>query len=114
MANARSEGLRKLLGMDAREIIRQIEALPSKDRQQIVRWLWTRVEESPEMLEFFDEGIRSVEQKPLILLKKSAENRKVGYRIEFSSRAEGDLESVVRFLARRAALGCQTRSGIVG
>lgn len=50
--------------MKAREIISQIESLPPADRQEVVRWLWTHVEESPEILEFIDEGSRSLEQEP--------------------------------------------------
>lgn len=52
--------------MTVREIITQIEALQPEERQEVVRWLWTQAEETPEVLEFIDEGVDSLEREPTI------------------------------------------------
>lgn len=48
------------------EIQQAIEALPPKEQARLQHWFFERMEETPEMLAFIDEGVRSAETEPLI------------------------------------------------
>lgn len=58
------------------EIQQAIETLPPKEQAKLQHWFFERMEESPEMLAFIDEGIRSAETEPLIPIAEVRKNIK--------------------------------------
>lgn len=52
------------------EIQQAIETLPPQEQAKLRHWFFEQMEETPEMLAFIDEGIRSAETEPLISIEE--------------------------------------------
>jgi hypothetical protein len=52
------------------EIQQAIETLPPQEQAKLRHWFFEHMEETPEMLAFIDEGIRSAETEPLIPIEE--------------------------------------------
>ena len=52
------------------EIQQAIATLPPQEQDQLRHWFFEHIEETPQMLAFIDEGIRSAETEPLIPIEE--------------------------------------------
>lgn len=58
------------------EIQQAIETLPPHEQAKLRYWFFERMEETPEMLAFIDEGIRSADTEPLIPVEEARKSIK--------------------------------------